>query len=1065
MTESGGAPPLELTPHVDGQPAAVQASRAAAAGKAAVAALVDSPETAEEAAAAAGRGKQAEPPDAQQPEGEGAAEPQPPGSCQNPQKHQTGQQEEQREQQESLCDGRGRKPKHGEVKQLAAADVGSGQQHQQKKSKEQSSKHAEERQQEGGRPRQQGAAAEKEPEEADGRLASETTLAAAGSPRDYAAAPAATEAAAAPEEPSPAAASSAKARVYPFEQMMRYAVKSQRPYHPRVCPEGLPAASSVAGPEASCPKESARQGACSSSTTETQEQQGGSATLTCRGKHEGQKPGNAELSNGTELLSASVADSKSAEGDKTQELTRKEEVAQGSLNAVDDFFRSCFCECVLTLCPFLHADGSSEGQPVEFLLPLTATAAAAAAAATWCAGLASALCSTKPLPQAQGIRLPPVEGLESRGTRRSSPARGPPVRGGPPGLPVDRQASDEVPPLPEGAEGSSTAPREGPQLPGKRRPLRVARATGASATQWVFSSFRLQPALLRRLSRPIPSCRPGQWCMRARGMRSLPFAVSASAAVSAAAAAAKLHFSGLRCSLQTSQLAGEAGGQKPAEPHPAWAAHGQDMGYRVKGPLPGGSHEEYGPAAAGSPSGAQDADMGLAAFTMGDIRLAEKALEGGMTLEGYFRSVKGADGGPPGAVQREAADQSSAALDAPEPLPQLQQLKQPHKRLEDDSRALWSADLNSNSSQATVGLGGVPLERDVEEEFSFLEETEFALGENDSRCRGAPHGRGGGPLELHKAARAKAAAAAAAAAAHAAAVAPSNPGAASVAAWFSSMLAAPSEVPEGAEGYAPLDLRHLRYSPQQQQLQQQQLLQEHAHQQQMQQVQHQQQMQQQQLYLQYQQRQSAQQQAMARRPRGQPLDAAQGREAGRQLLSLIGVVPRPAGEASVVNSMHAAGVPHYSQGPPPGAYAPAVFSHEPTPTAAADLERQLLLRQQLQLQQQHAYMQPQQHPFMPQQRPFMQMPPFNAHLPAGASMPPGPPTRSPGRSFQSGNRLVEGAAEHMVPPLMIHRPPVSRVSSGEKNLLKLLHAGGGAAQGPKEELAVPPPGQPGGSPG
>ncbi|KAL8445256.1 hypothetical protein Emag_005145 [Eimeria magna] len=555
--------------------------------------------------------------------------------------------------------------------------------------------------------------------------------------------------------------------------------------------------------------------------------------------------------------------------------------------------------------------------------------------------------------------------------------------------------------------------------------------------------------------------------------------------------------------LQTPQPAGESGRNKTEEAHPAWAGQGHDEGLHSKGSLGGPLKECASPRAGGQ----QDGDLGLAAFSMGDIRLAEKALEGGMTLEGYFRSVKGEDargtGCPP---QRELEGTTEALLGSDSYGQQSHQLS---KRLDDGSRSLWSSELTCSSPQAIVGLGGIPLERDVEEEFSFLEETEFLL-RSDPRGKGLLPGKGGSLREPTKA-RAQAATAAAAAAAHAAAVAPSNPGAASVAAWFTTMLAAPPESSNSPDWYnkAPLkagnqtpkpkeeggilklfsqnagghrqdpilgqqqreggvvsqqrDYAHVAPQPQfgfQQQHTQQQ---HHVHQQK-------QQIHQQQLYLQYQQRQLNQQQAMARRPRGQPLDAVQGREAGRQLLSLIGVVPRSAAEEAKASPSGVTSPP-FPQGPAFTPY-PLAACEDPIPKAAADLERQLLQRsynlqeqpQMQQLQQQQAFFQQpqQQHMYMQQHRPYVQAPPVNPQFPPGASGPPLQPGRLPSRGATPVGRLMESPGEYVASSVSLNRPQGPRGSSGEKNLLKLLHAGGGTFHGSSESPLMPPPGPDGG---
>ncbi|CDJ41401.1 hypothetical protein, conserved [Eimeria tenella] len=413
---------------------------------------------------------------------------------------------------------------------------------------------------------------------------------------------------------------------------------------------------------------------------------------------------------------------------------------------------------------------------------------------------------------------------------------------------------------------------------------------------------------------------------------------------------------------------------------------------------------------------------------MGDIRLAEKALESGISLESYLRSMKS---GESKAMQESAAASSSSsslggppgAAVAPRPLggfPQQQQQQQLllQQTRQTDLQSIWGPQDSMGPPQAAVGLGGVPLEHDVEEEFSFLEDTEFSLG-SEAWGRGPP----GGPQESAQT-RSKAAACAAAAhaaAAHAAAAAPSNPGAASVAAWFTAMLAGPQEGSEGAadrqggmqkahvEDSFPDPTRRLQQQQQQQQLQQQareaaggflqdaqgrsahrqegprgprqQQPQLHAHaaylmqlqqtphlpeqqqfqlQQQLAQEQQQQQqrkrLQQQRMQMMYEQQQRLhQQQLLLRQHRGQPLDAAQGREAGRQLLSLIGVVPRnstegPEGPPTAAAAAAASGAPS-ARGAP--LQAPR---EEPVglmaPRAAADLERQFMQRQCQQQRQQ-----------------------------------------------------------------------------------------------------------------
>lgn len=167
----------------------------------------------------------------------------------------------------------------------------------------------------------------------------------------------------------------------------------------------------------------------------------------------------------------------------------------------------------------------------------------------------------------------------------------------------------------------------------------------------------------------------------------------------------------------------ESGAQGSEEAQPLWAtqAHCTDPhGEKARSPQD---------QALGARGGPHDADGGLAAFSMGDIRMAEKAVESGMTLEGYFRRVKasGARGPQDGPSAAEANP-----LDAPKDPPPQQQ----HRPQEEGSSTLWNTDLAAHS--ATVGLGGVPLEADVEEEFSFLEETVSALMRIPSAVHAGP---------------------------------------------------------------------------------------------------------------------------------------------------------------------------------------------------------------------------------------------------------------------------------------------------------------------------------------
>ncbi|OEH75421.1 hypothetical protein cyc_04803 [Cyclospora cayetanensis] len=466
------------------------------------------------------------------------------------------------------------------------------------------------------------------------------------------------------------------------------------------------------------------------------------------------------------------------------------------------------------------------------------------------------------------------------------------------------------------------------------------------------------------------------------------------------------------------------GSQRRQEAHPAWAAHAQcekrkeeSCDASVKG-SPSRLHEEL-----------TDVDGGLAAFSMGDIRLAEKAVEGGMTLEGYFRSVK--DTKPN--LKQTSSDPSATGTPGSLPAEREQQHAAGYG---DAVQSLWGPQGPPVSPQATVGLGGVPLENDVEEEFSILEETDFALG-CESRGRGA-HGSVG----HQDSASAREKAAASVAAAQAAAAALSSPGAASVAAWFTAMLAgSPERVVSPARdrcanessgnatctrsqssshqntgscgSHSPKTAGNqrqevcrrqqqpkvpqrgnypiLRHSEEQQTFQAQQ----HAP---MNQSQPRDQLHKDQLCSMHQQR--LHQQQAIRQHRGQPLDAAQGRQAGRQLLSLIGVVPASDnGVDRHVPSSHGC-LPIIREEPPgkrnPQAQPSLHASGGQTPTMPVGDASAPMLHHQM-----------------------------------GLKRPP---------SVLSVGHL------NLVPNAHTH--PVARAASGERSLLKLLHARGGPVVAP-----------------
>ncbi|KAL8273166.1 hypothetical protein Esti_002924 [Eimeria stiedai] len=855
---------------------------------------------------------------------EGLANAQQAGSSQNTGAGKPHPQDEQSQQQRSEV--KGKKQKVPALKYNGATNGGSPLQQQQKQKRQKQPQQTEERLQEADRHRQSSVCSTKEAERPDSQISgfsSEVT------PETSADAKSAADTA---TDATVASSSLGQARVYTLQQLMRYAVKSQRPYHP-----SIPLDAGQAQPVGLHPKDSQEprllEEPCRGSPTETHQQQGcplaeGISAASGEVKSEEDSVGPTEAARTDAVSSGNTKTDETSDGQRLE----AEAPRQGSVDSTEDLFRSCFCEPGFRL---VQCKGPASG-PAD-------------------------------APQNAGSVRKPRQPT-------SIPSPGAPL--------------EETHPSAEGADGLSTVSKETAQLAARRRPLKHIKAINASTTQ-------------------------------------------------------------RRC-LQTPQPAGECRKHKAEEAHPAWAGQGQGEELRSKGP-PTGPSEEY--ATAGGP---RDGDFGLAAFSMGDIRLAEKALEGGMTLEGYFRSVKGEDARnadcPP---QRELEG-------ATEALPGLQsyeqQTHQLPSRLEDDSRGLWSNELTC-SPQATVGLGGVPLERDVEEEFSFLEETGFSL-RSDARGKGAHPGKGG-PLPEPTRARAQAAAAAAAAAAHAAAVAPSNPGAASVAAWFTTMLAASPESSNSPDwnnkappkaGTQPSKPRAeggiINLLPQKagQQIHQQQL------------------------YMQYQQRQMNQQQAMARHPRVQPLDAAQGREAGRQLLSLIGVVPRVAAEDSRASPLRGTTFPP-SQGLASIPYVPGA-SEDGIPMAAAELGRQLLQRnynlqqqqQMQQMQQQQAYLQhPQhQHTHMQEHRPYVQAPPVNPHIPPGASGPPLQPGRLPSRGSTPLGRLMEGPGEHAASSVIPNRPQVSLAFSGEQNLLKLLHAGGGPVHSSTENRQTTPPGRGGG---
>ncbi|XP_026193791.1 uncharacterized protein LOC34621281 [Cyclospora cayetanensis] len=442
---------------------------------------------------------------------------------------------------------------------------------------------------------------------------------------------------------------------------------------------------------------------------------------------------------------------------------------------------------------------------------------------------------------------------------------------------------------------------------------------------------------------------------------------------------------------------------------------------------------------------------------MGDIRLAEKAVEGGMTLEGYFRSVK--DTKPN--LKQTSSDPSATGTPGSLPAEREQQHAAGYG---DAVQSLWGPQGPPVSPQATVGLGGVPLENDVEEEFSILEETDFALG-CESRGRGA-HGSVG----HQDSASAREKAAASVAAAQAAAAALSSPGAASVAAWFTAMLAgSPERVVSPARdrcanessgnatctrsqssshqntgscgSHSPKTAGNqrqevcrrqqqpkvpqrgnypiLRHSEEQQTFQAQQ----HAP---MNQSQPRDQLHKDQLCSMHQQR--LHQQQAIRQHRGQPLDAAQGRQAGRQLLSLIGVVPASDnGVDRHVPSSH--GCLPIIREEPPG---------KVIPRSGIDLERQLM-QQQRHLQQLHSVEQRNPQCFCAlyaEFRPTMPVGDASApmlHHQMGLKRPP---------SVLSVGHL------NLVPNAHTH--PVARAASGERSLLKLLHARGGPVVAPGE---------------
>lgn len=207
-----------------------------------------------------------------------------------------------------------------------------------------------------------------------------------------------------------------------------------------------------------------------------------------------------------------------------------------------------------------------------------------------------------------------------------------------------------------------------------------------------------------------------------------------------------------------------------------------------------------------------------------------------------------------------------------------------------------------------------------------------------------------------------------------------------------------------------------------------------------------QQTQQQQVYLQYYQHRLHQQQAMARQYRGQPLDAAQGREAGRQLLSLIGVVPKLQAEKGNADAHQG----HFS---PPSMSSPMDCEKhlaKPTLATAADQERQLMHQQNQQQQLSH----------MQQQLPPLRNPCVNPHFPPGTAV----PSLQLQTAGQGGFAPLDVHGSVLgCPPRPVGAPSrphghlLSRGDSGERNLLKLLHAGGGPVGISPEDVALPQP--------
>lgn len=144
------------------------------------------------------------------------------------------------------------------------------------------------------------------------------------------------------------APAAAAGRIYSIQQMMRYAAKSQRPYHPRVsletCSQG-PASltESAAAPSGEALQQVKPGAQSSSSVLEAEQQQKGQQ------REEGLTSSEQRLAEGEEGGAALGASRPSPDGPdegkaKPLEAPMGQEPLQGPSKTLDDYFRSCFCE-------------------------------------------------------------------------------------------------------------------------------------------------------------------------------------------------------------------------------------------------------------------------------------------------------------------------------------------------------------------------------------------------------------------------------------------------------------------------------------------------------------------------------------------------------------------------------------------------------------------------------------------------------------------------------------------------------------------------------------------------